>query len=122
LKALRTVVGLLALAASIALGVRSCVAASASIGGSIPTSDGAAQFTAALFLSAGFLLGGVAALLGRSRNGLSIAAGFLFLLANLYVGGGGSAAAGFTPWTWLGGAFAALLIGSGIYGLVRDRK
>jgi hypothetical protein len=122
LKTLRIVVGLLALAVAIVLGVRSCSAASAAIGGSIATSEGAAQFTAAMFLSAGFLLGGVVALLGRSRHGIAMGAAFFFLLANLYVGGGGSAAAGFTPWTWLSGAFAALLFGSGIYGLVRDRN
>jgi hypothetical protein len=122
MKILRIVVGILSLVAILAIGLQACSAANAAIDGTTPSTLGAAAFTAGLFLSVGYLFAGVTALAARKHNGGGVAAGCFFVLANLFVGGGGSDAAGFTLWTGLGWLFAALLIFGGLIAMARRRR
>lgn len=122
MKILRMVVGILSLVAILATGLQACSAADASIDGTTPASVGAAAFTAGLFLSVGFLFAGVTALAARRSNGAGIVAGCFYVLANLFVGGGGAEAAGFTLWMALGWVFAALLVFGGLIAMARRRR
>ncbi len=122
MKILRIVVGILSLVAILAIGLQACSAANAAIDGTTPPAVGAAAFTAGLFLSLGFLLAGVTVLAARRHHGGGIAAGCFYILANLFVGGGGPDAAGFTLWMALGWLFAALLIFGGLIAMAQRRR
>ena len=122
MKILRIVVGILSLVAILAIGLQACSAANAAIDGTTPAAVGAAAFTAGLFLSVGFLIAGVTSLATRKHNGGGIAAGSFYVLANLFVGGGGADGAGFILWMALGWLFAALLVFGGLIAMARRRR
>ena len=122
MRTFRLALGILCLAAFVAAGVAGALAAEASIEGRTTTAEGAAAFTAGLFLGTGFLLAGVLVLVGRARNGWAFAAAFPPAVANLFVSGGGAAASGAAVWTWISWALAAALFGTGLYALLKKRR
>lgn len=124
MKILRLVVGILCLCAALALGAIGASAAEAAIEGKTTTEAGAAVFTTGLFLAAGFLLTGIAAIVARKSDAGTLVSWIPLAVGAVFAGGGAShaAAAGLAFWVWAGWALVATLFVSGFAGVTRRQR